>query len=411
MKRNVLFILVDCLRADKCLEEKTSYTPTIDCLRKEGTTFLNTISVTSTTTPNVASILTGVYPFVHDIRSHYGSKLNSNCPILGEIFKENGYTTYAEVTGPLWPETGLNRGFDYYHHRDWKAHLYTKWGDSLIQRFKTKKFNEPWFLFVHFWALHYPRRLLNEFNNNKFGKNRYERALSCLDFQLRKLLTCIDRENTLIILHGDHGEKIAQTMTREYINDFKGFLGKRIPCRLFNVETHAFHIYDYLIRVPLIFVGNPFPKNRMITDQVRQIDIFPTIIDAFKLKTNRDGEIHGRSLLPLIINRKVKEEPAYCEAIWHGKLDKKRLLRGIRTSGYKYVYAPYNKDIPEELYDLKNDPDEKENILKKRKELAKKLRQKILQIRSRTSRRQKPIKMSKEEEEIIRERLKELGYI
>lgn len=414
-----MFILVDCLRADKCWGNKrTAKTSTIDSLCQKGTVFTNVIATTTTTTPNVASILTGTYPFLHGVRTHVGYKLNPSCKTLPEIFKENGYTTYAEMTGPLSVEVGLTQGFDYYKCRDRKTHFYTKWGDSLVRKLRNNEFDEPWFLFVHFWVLHLPRILLKEFDNKYFGRNRYERALSCFDAHLSKLLENIDEKDTITIIHSDHGERIAETIMTEYYDRAKGTLRK--TCRKFGLRTpmfvvkdHGYHVFDYLIKVPLIFVGkNTFPKNRVIPDQVRQVDISPTLIDVLELTTSENVQFHGRSLLPLIKGEKLEEIPAYCEAVGRAIFDRRKLLVGIRTSKYKFVYAPYNKDIPEELYDLWNDPEEKRNLRKMQTQLAEELKQKIINVQAEKLGRETLVqRMSREEEEKILERLRALGYV
>lgn len=138
-RKNVLFLLVDCLRADKCWGNKrTAKTPTIDSLCQKGTVFSQAISTTTTTSPSVASILTGVYPPVHGIRSLSGYKLNHRMKTLAEVFLENGYNTYAEVTGPLLPVLGLNKGFDEYKLRDRNDNLYSSWYESLLRIKKLK---------------------------------------------------------------------------------------------------------------------------------------------------------------------------------------------------------------------------------------------------------------------------------
>ena len=76
MRRNLLFILIDCLRADLCYgEESSAKTPVLSRLRQQGTSFNQAIAVATFTTPCVASIMTGLYPFAHGIRSLKGHKL------------------------------------------------------------------------------------------------------------------------------------------------------------------------------------------------------------------------------------------------------------------------------------------------------------------------------------------------
>lgn len=388
IKRNCLFILIDCLRSDKCWgKDKTNKTPTLDLLRSRGTFFPQVISTTTTTTPSVASLFTGVYPPIHGIRSLSGYKLDVKLKTIAEIFKENGYNTYAEVTGPLVPEVGLNRGFDYYNLREKSEGLYSKWYEELLSKIESKKLKEPWFLFLHLWELH-DLMIAKGFNNRKFGKNRYERALSSIDAYLMYLMRIID-DNTIIVLHGDHGEKIAETLFEDYVlNNFRIFfwwLKRKIKLarkeERLHLVGHGFHVYDYLIKVPLILVGkNILPANKIITKQVRQVDILPTIVDILNLEYNSSSQLNGRSLVHLIDGKDEEEPPAYCEACGVVLPDKTKWLSAIRTPTYKFIYGPYSNDIPQELYDLKNDPYEKVNIVNKHPDLARKFKRMIEDI-------------------------------
>lgn len=160
-------------------------------------------------------------------------------------------------------------------------------------------------------------------------------------------------------------------------------LGKKLikPRERLRFIGHGFHVYDYLIRVPLIFVGKDiFPEDNWISDQVRQVDISPTIVEAFGLK-QKNSKIHGRSLIPLIKGHKLAEVPAYSEACGSVLRDKTRWLAGIRTPKFKYVIAPYTNNIHDLLYDLENDPNEKKNIVAKRPEIVREMRQKLQEIR------------------------------
>ena len=60
MKPNVLFLVIDSLRQDKCIgKEKSSITPNLDKLIQSGTFFNQTISAAPITIPSLSSIFTG----------------------------------------------------------------------------------------------------------------------------------------------------------------------------------------------------------------------------------------------------------------------------------------------------------------------------------------------------------------
>jgi arylsulfatase A-like enzyme len=118
---NVLFLLIDCLRADALYgTQRWARTPVLDRLVRSGVACTQAISSASSTTPCVASLLTATYSFAHGIRSIFGLKLTPSVSSLVETLRDHGYHTYAEVSGPLFPETGLDRGFDAYRFREAK---------------------------------------------------------------------------------------------------------------------------------------------------------------------------------------------------------------------------------------------------------------------------------------------------
>ena len=200
--RNILFILVDCLRADAVSgKDRGTVTPAIDKLMTRGTYFNQAISTAGTTTTCVASMLTGNYPFAHGIRTLSGYKLNSDCVTLPQVLKHHGYHTYAMVSGPLSPITGLDRGFDEYEYRTDGVYLSDDWGEDLRRRFQQKQLREPWFAFLHLWEVHKPRKVLPKFDSKQFGADKYERAVSSLDPELEKLINLLG-DDTIIILHG-----------------------------------------------------------------------------------------------------------------------------------------------------------------------------------------------------------------
>jgi arylsulfatase A-like enzyme len=419
MKPNILFVMVDALRADRCFgTERTVKTPTIDSLASRGVVFTQSFSTTSTTSPSVTSIFTGLYPSSHGVRSLIDYKLKRGIKTLAEILHDNGYYTYAEVTGPLLPEIGLDRGFDRYICREKDENVHSKWGESLIQRFERGEYEEPWFIFLHFWELHKPRWAPARYDEPRFGRGLYERALAGLDAYLKELLENVG-EDTVVVFTADHGEKITESRLERLIWKAKKRLGYKSRGPL-ETTGHGFHVYDYLVRVPLILVGKGvFPANKAINLQVSHVDLLPTLVEALSLDVGAIQETDGRSLMPLIRGEPLPELPIILEACGKRLRDKSNWLTGIRTKNYKYAYSPYNDEIEEELYDLTRDSDERRNIARSEPEIARKMRE-MLTTRFRKAGEEFDVigglkaessEFTEEEEEKILSRLKALGYI
>jgi len=215
-------------------------------LMEGGYSFQNTIASTSTTSPNFVSLLTALYPFESGLRSLSGSAIKNSVDTFPELLRLNGYSTYAEVTGPLVPELGLSKGFDEYNYRDNKTNIHTDWGEKLLTKFKHYK--EPWFVLLHIGTLHS--------KNNSI--TQYTESLSKIDRYLGRLLMCLN-ENTIIVFTGDHGESVARSKF-EYLSKMIGVRivkmlrkDKVVTLRRFNPLGHGYSIYDVLVKIPLIF--------------------------------------------------------------------------------------------------------------------------------------------------------------
>lgn len=383
-KKNCLLIVIDCLRADKAWDPEVR-TPTIDRLTDKGTSFTKTIATTSTTTPSFASLLTGMYPSHHGILSLSGFKINREIELLAEIFKKNGYKTHAEVTGPLLPVFGIERGFDSYHCREPEEGVDSGWYENLVDRFSEDGLEEPWFMLLHIFDLHTGPEL--DLDKVEGGKNTYEKALMYIDARLKELVDNIDLEDTLLIFHADHGEKYIENRFEEALSKIKTKV--RYLKMRFNMDApetnpqvgHGFHVYDYLVRIPLIFVNEDiFEKGKSYSKQVRQIDITPTIVDSLGL--NHSGNMDGKSVMDIIEGKEDEERLAYMVACGAVLDDKKYWRKGVRSERYKYIWAPYNDKIKDELYDLDNDPKEKRNIISKNKDIASRLKRYAEKIES-----------------------------
>ncbi|MFX0167676.1 MAG: sulfatase-like hydrolase/transferase, partial [Candidatus Hodarchaeota archaeon] len=71
-KKNVLFIITDAQRVDhlSCYGNKILKTPNIDRLANESVRFTNYFCTNPICMPNRATLMTGLYPNVHGVRSN-----------------------------------------------------------------------------------------------------------------------------------------------------------------------------------------------------------------------------------------------------------------------------------------------------------------------------------------------------
>ena len=432
MRRNVLFLMVDCMRADTLWDrQRYPSLPNLDALKARSTSFNEMITAATTTTPSVATLLTGRYPAEHGIRSLLGFKLQPDVKTLPEILKEHGYNTYAEVTGPLFPVTGLGRGFDVYNRRERHWYLDTAWGTRTLSRLAAG-LPEPWFMFLHLWELHWPRKAKGQFASPRYGKQLYQRSVAYLDSQLPRILDTIDPEKTVVVVTGDHGEGIAGAIDdpRPWVQFAvsagykltKGLppkakkriltLGKRAVLAGQDQQELAGHaqlcVYDYLIRVPLI-VSAPgmLPEGKAVDTQVRHVDIAPTILDAVGIDPTPYGM--QPSLVPMMWGDDTADRPAVSEALQTMLHDNVNRLVGLRTGKHKYIAAPENPSVPEELYDLETDPREKHNLALEQPTLLAELREQLRAAQNGHG--GGAVRMSAEEEAMVKDRLEALGYI
>jgi len=452
MKPNILFIVIDSLRADKCYgNRKTSVTPNIDSLISDGVYFTQAFSSAAATTLAVSSILTGLYPCHNGMGGKTYDKLDSKILNYVKVLKDNGYNTYSST-----PQIATDFGLTYDFENIDSSHdnyfsLFAGLGDQILEKFSSNKLKEPWFFYLHLFDLHTPVIVPNDYTENKFGMSQYEKMVSAIDSWIGEFLKKIDREHTLIILTSDHGEYIPVVKHGvEIINLEPGLtetnlwsIGNKIPKSLYPVKKkfgsllrkvrkkskfskisnlsltsyqkrillesrmgYGHRMYDDLLHVPLVFSGYNIHKNIKISHQVRHIDIFPTILDL--ISTTDKSEKDGTSLLPLFSNNKMDELPACIESPPSIHSGSKKSV-GIRTNNYKYIRdIDHNGDILE-LYDLQNDPFEEKNIANSNKPMVEKMENLLNLHRGQTNLKQKKL-MSSEEIKKIEDKLKKLGY-
>lgn len=435
LKPNILFLILDSFRADACFgTNRTSKTPTIDSVIRNGVFFNQAIACADGTLTALGCIFTGNHPYKTGIRDKHVVKANSQIITYIKILKDSGYHVYAkfpEISSTFSWISGEFENSDKIYpikHPD-IFRLYDGLGEQIIEKLKNGSMKEPWFYFIHLLDTHPPFSVPKEFDNDQYGSTDYERTISITDLWLGKIFENIDMQKTILVLTSDHGEYITdeaipkvfqETKTtnfkpqltnvrekgRKFIPKPLHPLGKKFihsyqnlvqhnrlqkfenldltPYQRRSIKTRAGQmLFDETIHVPLLFSGYTIPSNIVVYQQVRQVDIFVTITEIVGLLSH-ERNIDGKSLVPLFYNESMKEPPAYIESNPRSMNSLGEVI-GIRTSEYKYFRNRNDSKKDVYLFDLKNDPLEENNIAKIKSKSVKEMENILSSIKSKYS--------------------------
>lgn len=404
---NVFFLAIDSLRADAVFGDRIS-TPTFDSFAQRGTAFTQCVSTTTSTTPSFSSMLTGCYPPKHGVRGLQGYRLSPEVTTWAEAFEAAGYHTHAEVTGPLLPATSVLRGFGDATHRPGYKVSFMNWRDDIVN--KMHSYVDPWFMLLHIWEVHRPYRAPPDFEK-RWDKAGYEAAVTTVDEWLTPVFDACG-DNTIVIITGDHGEDYPETELQQKLirratkARRKLKLAKWFPYlenRFASLAVgHGFALHEHLVRVPLIIAG-PGVGPATVDQQVRHVDLFPTLCDLCEVAIPAGAD--GRSLRSLMQGSTLPEEPAYMEAVGV-KLEGRR-IEGARTEGWKLLRTTRGRPSLYKLDGVR--PDEKHNLYSRYPEVAGALESYIEKITSRES--VAGSGMTDEEEAVVEQHLRDLGYL
>jgi arylsulfatase A-like enzyme/Tfp pilus assembly protein PilF len=395
---NIVVIVIDTLRADHlgCYGFKEIETPNIDAIAQEGVRFDQVVSSIPLTLPSHCSIFTGTYPLFHQIRDNGGYYLDDSYTTLAEILQAKGYKTAAFISAyVLDSKWGLDQGFDYYFD-EFDLTKYKRVSLSNVQRpggevqhealkWLGENKEERFFAWIHYYDPHSPYTPPSPFREEYPGRP-YDGEIAYVDFLIGKLENYLEEEglleNTLLIITSDHGEGLGEH--------------KEI--------LHGNFIYDTTVRVPLII---RFPRksvsNKAIKAQVRLIDIMPTILDYIGIESPE--EVQGTSILSLVKND-GEDLAGYSETYYPRIHFGWSELISIRKNGYKYIDAP-----KPELYDLRVDPGEMNNLYQEKKEVAEQFKSELNQIIQKYANREdKKTARAQLDQETVR-KLRTLGYL
>ena len=443
MKPNILLIVVDSLRSDKfSSSQKTAKTPNIDKLINDGFIFTNAISSTDSTYSSLGSLFSGMHPYNHQIN---WSKNHSSIQKYFEFLKNNNYNLYGTFQNQLFFKT-LSSAFDEADLVDGEPYLrlFEGLGEKILHRLEEIKTISPWFYYVHLMDFHISKKLPDEFNKAEYGKNTWDKRLHVLDLWIGKIVKKIDTKKTIIILTADHGEfdidlDVDYGSMPKLQNFLKSIKSKSpkiieplgVELFVFLRETKRKYVenklkehsddeelkklsrrgktilFDDVIRIPLLISGDNVPHG-MSNQQVRQIDIFPTIYDLLSIKNKKIFD--GISLKPFFEKKNMSELIGYIESAPDPSTNNEfGEFVGIRTSKFKFVRSRNDSKKSIFLFDLKNDPSEKINIASEKTDIVQEMEALLSQHRKHET---NSVSESDDEEILkIKDELKKMGYI
>jgi arylsulfatase A-like enzyme len=165
-------------------------------------------------------------------------------------------------------------------------------------------------------------------------------------------------------------------------------------------------LYDDVLKIPFL-ISTPENFIGSSDQQVRQIDIFPTIFDLLELQLNYP--IDGISLKPLLQNLYLSELNAYVESSIDPFTNNEfSIFTGLRTSKFKFIKSHDNLKKSMFLFDLKNDPQEENNIASTSPDIVNQMENLLMKYRKNKS---KSFVTDDEQTAKIKEELKKMGYI
>jgi arylsulfatase A-like enzyme len=170
-------------------------------------------------------------------------------------------------------------------------------------------------------------------------------------------MTKVLKQRGMLDPQADAGKvgKMMERLSDEELRDLHFRIWRRTVQENYK-EGHGVHLYDYLVRIPLVIrAPGVMPAGRRFKHQVRQIDILPTVLEALGCPVPDEWGIDGVSFLPVVRDEAFQERPALLRI---SGCPKDMEMLGIRTPAYKYVFGPLNPEMPDELYDLQADPAE-----------------------------------------------------
>ena len=365
---NLIFITMDGARKDRTLVAK-NYSKLIS----DSLFFSTVVTYAPFTIGAMHAVLSGTYGTKTGVNS-YWSNLNFKKNLYKTLplyLKDNGYVTHADVINKLvLPPTGFD---EFIIHDELNDNL-TERHIDLIKKFDSvRKTGKNFFLYLHYSNIHtgIMENVLKKYNNfsKEYFENKsrnetlYDTLFKNADDYLGKIINYCNEidlfDDTLLVVISDHGISVGEKH------------GER---------AYGVFCYDYTLISTALFLNKKLTPMK-INQQVRSIDILPTILELLQIKTDTNFlPIDGKSLISLS-DGNLEKRSALSQSgnpLGSPKPPVEPNVYSVREDEWKYIRNIH--DESEELYFLKDDPNENNNLITKEKQKAQELRDEMERI-------------------------------
>jgi arylsulfatase A-like enzyme len=356
-KPNVVFILIDALRADRLpfYGNAKDTAPFLTEIAAKGAVFEQAFAVSSWTPSSMASIFTSLYPNQHQVLTGFRAtvkalksgedvKLNrlpSKAEVMPEVMATLGYRSYGVADNPnLCDAMGFTRGFTRFAPRG-RRHGAKVLNGQVLEWAPELRSGAPYFLYVHYMECHEKyQRQPGYFDPRTPPEDRelaaYDSNIRFLDDRIKELWTALGwDENTLVIVTADHGEEFG---------DHGG-------------TGHGNQVYQELLHVPLLAYYPARLKPQRVTTPVSTIDLLPTFRELGGGRAGRQDQ--GVSLLATVAGR-APQPRIFFPMRWWELVNEPCTRKVVLALPWKLILTQPKRRV--ELFDLSADPKEKKNV-------------------------------------------------
>ncbi len=175
--------------------------------------------------------------------------------------------------------------------------------------------------------------------SNKRVRRAYYALITYIDDKVGELLATLEDQgfdkNTVIVFTSDHGDMLCE----------RAMVQKRV-------------FYEWSARVPLILTFPDGWQSGVVRDEpTNLIDLMPTLLDIAQVPMEDRFTMDGRSLITLLDGSDKQERESISENPADSNVKSPCFM--IRKGDYKYTYI---HNYPAQLFNIKNDPDEWNNL-------------------------------------------------